>query len=123
MIRVLRRSRSLAVALVLVTPALGGAWLQALHPCPVDAPWVGASAGHEAEHSDGHHGTPAGPAEGCHCVGSCSTATGAVLTKTTESPALIASAPAARPTFPARADPPALRPSDLLPPATAPPLG
>ena len=123
MIRMLRRTRLLAAALVLVTPALGGAWLQALHPCPVDAPWDEASAGHQAEHSVGHHGTPAGHAEGCHCVGSCSTAAGAVLAKATESPAVIASAPAAQPTFPARADAPVLRPSDRLPPATAPPLG
>jgi hypothetical protein len=40
MIRLLRRSRLLALVLLLATPALGGAWLQAFHPCPVDTPWL-----------------------------------------------------------------------------------
>lgn len=122
MIRLFRRSRLLAFALVLVTPALGGAWLQALHPCPVDMPWV-EQAGHQAEHSDGHHGAPAGQPEGCHCVGSCSTATGVALAATPDSPAVTVSRPAAAPVFPSRGDAPPLRPSDRLPPATAPPLG
>ncbi len=113
----------LALALVLVTPALGGAWLQALHPCPVDLPWLEEQAGHQGEHAQGHHGAPAGQPEGCHCVGSCSTATGAPLAATPESAAVIASAPSLPPVFPARGDAPPLRPSDRLPPATAPPLG
>jgi hypothetical protein len=123
MIRFLRSSRLLALALVLATPALGGAWLQAVHPCPVDMPWLEEQGGHQAGHSEGHHGAPAGQAEGCHCVGSCSTATGAALVSATETPSLTTSAAPVPPAFPARGDAPPLRPSDRLPPATAPPLG
>lgn len=117
MIRLLRRSRLLALALLLATPALGGAWLQALHPCPVDQPWAAAPG----EHGGGHHGAPAGAPEGCHCAGSCSPVGAAALARSPESPTLTtALAPPSR-ALPVHADPPALRPSDRLPPATAPP--
>jgi hypothetical protein len=123
MIRFLRHSRLLALALALATPAFGGAWLQAVHPCPVDMPWLGEHDAQTGEHAGGHHGAPAGQPEGCHCVGSCSAATAAALATESESPALTASAASASPAFPPHADAPALRPSDRLPPATAPPLG
>src|SRR5688500_715834 len=65
MIRLLRQSRLLALVLLLATPAAGGAWLQTVHPCPVDTPWLADHPGDHAEH--GEHASPAG----CHCVGSC----------------------------------------------------
>jgi hypothetical protein len=116
MIRFLRRSRLLALALLLATPALGGAWLQAAHPCPVDSPWL---ADHEGGHGD--HGAQGG-ANGCHCVGSCAGAAAAVLATATVLPAVVAPAPSDRPRLTPGTLTPAARPSDRLPPATAPPL-
>lgn len=104
MIRLLRRSRLLALSLLLVTPALGGAWLQALHACPVDAPWA---AGDEGAHA-GHHGTQES-AGGCHCVGTCAGVATAALAVASILPPVAEPAPAARPSY-------------RLPPATAPPL-
>jgi len=118
MIRLLRRSRLLALTLLLATPAFGGAWLQALHPCPVDQPWVAA----EDEHGAGHHGAPAGQTEGCHCVGSCSAAGAAVLATSPESLTIISGRALPPRVVPTHVGPPALRPSDRLPPATAPPV-
>jgi hypothetical protein len=115
MIRLLRRSRLLALALLLATPSLGGAWLQAAHPCPVDSPWL-------LEHEGSHGDHAQGGAEGCHCVGSCTGATVAVVTGAP----LLSSAAVPTPVSPPRlshgAPAPAVRPSDRLPPATAPPL-
>lgn len=72
MLNPLRRSRLLALLLFAASPAIGGTVLPAIHPCPVDAPWLaqhvaGAHAGHH-----GSHGTPAGKghSETCHCIGS-----------------------------------------------------
>jgi hypothetical protein len=115
MIRLLRRSRLLALVLLLATPALGGAWLQAVHPCPVDSPWL-EQDGHGHEHDE------ASKAAGCHCVSSCSAASIAVLPS---GAAEIESTPSTfspRPVFSPRADAPLLQPSEFLPPATAPPL-
>ena len=115
MIRVLRRSRLLALVLLLGTPALGGAWLQAFHPCPVDTPWL-----EHHGHGPGHDG--GSKAESCHCVGSCSAASIAVLPTVA---AKLDGAPqgfSPRPLFARRASVPLPQPSELLPPATAPPL-
>ena len=116
MIRILRRSRLLALILLLATPALGGAWLQAAHPCPVDSPPI-------ADHASGHgdHGTE-GSAGSCHCVGSCASPVGAVLAAAAVLPPVAAPTPVARPRLAPGAPSPTLHPSDLLPPATAPPL-
>jgi hypothetical protein len=72
MIRLLRRARLLAVILLLARPALGGAWLQAFHPCPVDTPRL-------EHHGSGHEHGGASKAESCHCMSSCSAASIAVL--------------------------------------------
>ena len=116
MLRFLRRSRLLALALLLATPALGGAWLQAAHPCPVDTPWL--STGH-----DGHGGHQDQPASStCHCVSSCQAAAVAALVAAPVLPLAAEPAPAVPPRFTPAAPRPAVRPSDRLPPATAPPL-
>lgn len=116
MIRTLRRSRLLALVLLLATPALGGAWLQAAHPCPVDAPWVlDQGAGH------GDHGEHSAPA-GCQCVGSCAGAAATHLPPVAVVPAAVLPAPAVPPRLAAHDLAPAFRPSHRLPPATAPPL-
>jgi hypothetical protein len=115
MIRLLRRSRVLALALLLATPALGGAWLQAFHPCPVDTPSL-------EQHGHGHEHGSTSKAESCHCVGSCSAASIAVLPTGAAEFAAAPSGVSPRPRFVRRADAPRLQPSELLPPATAPPL-
>jgi hypothetical protein len=115
MIRLLRRSRLLALALLLATPAMGGAWLQAFHPCPVDTPWL-------EQHGHGHDHGPTSKAESCHCVSSCSAASIAVLPSGAAEFAAAPSGFSPRPVVSRRADAPLLQPSDFLPPATAPPL-
>lgn len=116
MLRLFRRSRLLALALLLATPALGGAWLQFAHPCPVDAPWTAEHGGHGAEHGG------ADASSGCHCVGTCAPGILAALGADDPSPAAAVSIPpAGSPLVPA-AQAPSLRPADRLPPATAPPL-
>jgi hypothetical protein len=115
MIRLLRCSRLLALVLLLATPALGGAWLQAIHPCPVDTPWL-------EQHGHGHEHGGASKAEGCHCVSSCSAATIAVLPTVAAEFEAAPSGFSPRAVFSRRADAPLPQPSELLPPATAPPL-
>ena len=116
MIRLLRRSRLLALVLLLAPPAVGGAWLQTVHPCPVDTPWL---AGHSGDHAE--HGEQATPA-GCHCVGSCAGVTVAVAPGAPVLAIAPIPAPVLRPRVTAATPAPAVRPSDLLPPSTAPPL-
>jgi len=116
MIRLLRRTRLLALVLLLATPAVGGAWLQAVHPCPVDAPWLAEHHGEHADHQDRGGGT------GCHCVGSCAGVSGAVVPAAPVLAARAIPAPATRPRVTAAFSTPAVRPADRLPPSTAPPL-
>lgn len=117
MIRFLRRSRLLALALLLAAPALGGAWLQALHPCPVDAPWA---AGHGSDHGGQHGGDQEGG--GCQCVSACTGVATAALAAASELPPAAERVRPARPAFPPAAVTPAPRSSHRLPPSTAPPL-
>ncbi len=120
MIRLLRRSRLLALVLLLAPPGLGGAWLQTAHPCPVDAPWLAEGAAHGEHHGpapagDNGHGV-------CHCVGSCSTAAIAAIPAAARLLAVAVPVPAyVTPFAPAFAAPAAV-PTDRLPPATAPPV-
>ena len=116
MIRTLRRNPLLTLFLLLATPALGGAWLQAAHPCPAEAPWVGE---HGEEHGSHGAGQSAG---GCHCVGSCAGAAGVVVPPRALLPASAAAVSPARPRISPVTLPRVLRPADRLPPATAPPL-
>jgi len=115
MFRTFRRSRMLAVLLLLATPALGGAWLQAVHPCPVDTPWL-------EHHGQGHDHEAASKGAACHCVGSCSAASMAALPPVAVGVADFSSGVAAPALLVPRSDAPLPQPSELLPPATAPPL-
>jgi hypothetical protein len=116
MIAFLRRSRAMALALVLLAPGVSGSAVQRLHACPVKAAAVADHQHHGQAPADANH------SQNCQCIGSCN-------------PASTAS-PAKSVTVAARAIEPARRvvppsgvtfvplgtPSDLLPPATAPPL-
>ena len=116
MLHLLRRSRLLALALLLATPALGGAWLQVGHPCPVDAPWL-STGGNEGHGEHDPHSTPGT----CHCVNSCQAAAVAAIAAAPVLQLAAAPPPAAPPAFAPAAPLPAFRPADRLPPATAPP--
>ena len=116
MIRLIRRSRLLALLLLVATPALGGAWLQAMHPCPVDTPGLQAEHGQHADHEDQAQPT------GCHCVGSCAGVSVAAVPAAQLLAAPAVPAPAVRPRVTDDAPAPAVRPADRLPPSTAPPL-
>ena len=115
MMALLRRSQVMALALVLLTPGVTGSAARWLHPCPAQA----AVADHQ------HHGpAPAdtGHSQNCQCIGPCNSAT-------TASPAkpIIVAVALAKPDHhivpPSGISfVPAGTPSDLLPPATAPPL-
>jgi hypothetical protein len=120
----LRRSRLITGLLFAASPAIGGTVLPAVHPCPVDAPWL---ARHAAGAHAGHHGGHDAPADThhndtCHCIGSW--LSGAAVAPP-HSPATVRqiltlfSPPAIRTRDSSlQLDPPAA----LLPPATAPPL-
>jgi hypothetical protein len=111
MVAILRRSRLLALALVLVAPGVAGTWVQWLHPCPI-----------EGFSSRGHHheaGSTRAPGKTCHCIGSCHSVAPPALTGT---PTLIVKlAEPVRTTISPGASQPVSTASHLLPPATAPP--
>jgi hypothetical protein len=126
MLRFLRRSRLVPILLLLATPGVGGALVQAGHPCADAAPWTAVAqeaGGHQ------HHG-PAGGAPGdpgpsghpCECIGACQ---GSAAPVGPAGPPLLVvaalriEAPAR---FASRAEAPYARPDRLLPPAHAPPL-
>lgn len=114
MLTLLRRSRAMALAMVLLAPGITGSAVQWLHACPAEAE---AAADHQ-HHDSGSSQT----GHGCECIGSCNTA-GAVAPA--KSLTIIAAEvlPHHRVILPTDyAFVPAGIPSDLLPPATAPPL-
>jgi hypothetical protein len=114
----LRRSRIVALLLLLLTPGLGGWVVQAAHPCP-----AAAAVGHAA-HGQAHHDAPADGEHGghCRCIGSCHAAQ---AVQAADAPTFDVVPVAYHPT-PHRPDGalllPAGRPPQLLPPATAPPV-
>ena len=114
----LRRSRIVALLLLLLTPGLGGWVVQAAHPCP-----AAAAVGHAA-HGQAHHAAPAdGEHDGhCRCIGSCHAAQ---AVQAADAPTFDVVPVAYHPT-PHRPDGalllPAGRPPQLLPPSTAPPV-
>jgi hypothetical protein len=116
MLTVLRRSRSLALALVLLAPGISGTAVQWLHACPVDSPQG------VADHQ--HHGSnrsDSGQPPTCQCIGACNTASVLLPPKVVTVAATIRQPDlAVPPTGPSFL--PVGTPSDLLPPATAPPL-
>jgi hypothetical protein len=106
----------MALALVLLAPGVTGSAARWLHPCPAQA---AAAADHQ------HHGqAPAdtGHSQSCQCIGPCNTAATASPAK----PITVAAGviqPDHHVILPSGISFVALgTPSDLLPPATAPPL-
>jgi hypothetical protein len=117
MLTLVRRSRAMALAMVLLAPGITGSAVQWLHACP---------AGAEAEASDHQNHDPApaqsGHSQGCECIDSCNTiGAGSPVRAVTIGAAVIL--PVQRATLPIDPDfVPVGLPSDLLPPSTAPPL-
>lgn len=119
MLTLLRRSRAMALAMVLLAPGVTGSAVQWLHACPAEAQ-AAAAADHQ------HHDpapSDTGHSQGCECIGSsCITAAALAPAK---SPTILAAVvlPGRAVLLPADLSfVPAGTPSDLLPPATAPPL-
>jgi hypothetical protein len=117
MLTILRHSRVMALAMLLLAPGIAGTAVQLLHSCPAEAE---ASVDHQ------HHGSPpskpAGHSNGCECIGSCITA---ALVARPAAAILVASEPPPQLRLVSFADNgfvPAGIPTHLLPPATAPPL-
>ena len=123
MLSALRRSRILALLLFAASPAVGGTVLPAIHPCPVDAPWLArhAPSGHAGHQG---HGSPVGTHhnETCHCIGSWLSGAALIPPRAPVTVTQLLTLFAPPEIFPGdsslRLDPPAA----LLPPATAPPL-
>lgn len=113
------RSPWLAALLLVLSPGATGVVLPLLHPCPVEQ--GGAHGEHGSQHAPAS--SDAGHEGGCTCVGSCHVpalvTTPRVATRPVAATAALDGRPPARPrsvsTVPDR-------PSDLLPPPTAPPL-
>jgi hypothetical protein len=132
MIGMLRRCLTVRALLLLASPALGGTLLPAIHPCPVDMPWLAAHAGPalapgHAEHA-GHHAAGANHAplaghhgETCHCIGSCLVGAAVAAPEAGSIVAAEYSLPLAHfwPAHDASLD--LAPPASLLPPSTAPP--
>ena len=116
MLKLLRRSRTLALVLVLLAPGVSGGVVQWLHACPVSSPQRAAEHQHGSDHSG------PGQVPSCQCIGACQTA--GLLSPA--KPAVILAAagePNHRVILPSGVSfIPVGTPSDLLPPATAPPL-
>lgn len=132
MIGMLRRCLTVRALLFLASPALGGTLLPAIHPCPVDMPWLAASADHETQAAPGaptgHHAasgdhTPKPGHHGgtCHCIGSCLVGAAVAAPEATSIVAAEYSVPRAHfwPAHDASLD--LAPPAALLPPSTAPP--
>ena len=116
MLAVLRQSHILALMLVLLAPGVSGSAVQWLHACPVSSP-QGAS-----EHQHGSDDSGSGHAPSCQCIGACQTAGMLSPAK----PVVVVAAPSQpnhRVILPSNVSfVPTGTASDLLPPATAPPL-
>jgi hypothetical protein len=124
MLGAFRQCRTLAIALLLAAPGLGGTWLSVVHPCPVDAPWLAPVGHHDhgAQTSHGHGDAPANSSS-CHCVGACHSGAAALISISTGPTAVLAAVGwNSSPSSPDSDTPvqPRLR---RHPPATAPPIG
>lgn len=113
----------LAFLLLAASPAAGGTVLPALHPCPVDMPWLAQASGEHAGHGQ-DAGAPAQGAhhDSCSCIGSWLFGTAAAPPRPAElsrpivtlfSQVIVAFTDSSLELSP---------PAALLPPATAPPL-
>ena len=127
MLAAFRRSRLLAAFLVAVSPAAGGTLLPAIHPCPVDSPWLarsGAHGAHAGHAMEGHHAPAADHHKDvCHCIGCCLAGAAALPAPAGVATARLVILPAAA-AWPSHDASLHLAPkSALLPPSTAPPEG
>jgi hypothetical protein len=126
MLRFLRRSRLVPILLLLATPGVGGALVQAGHPCADKAPWTAEAAeagGHQHHGPTG--GAPADPGQSghpCECIGACQGSAAPVGPAGLPAVVVAATRAQAPARFELRADVPFARADRLLPPANAPPL-
>ena len=112
MLDLLRRSRIVALAMVLLAPGITGTAVQWLHACPAQAQQV----------SDHQHHDSSQHSQDCRCIGSCNAAATASPAKSLTVAAAVIE-PDQHITPPSGVNfIPSSVPSDLLPPATAPPL-
>jgi hypothetical protein len=112
----LRRSRAMALAMVLLAPGIAGTGVQWLHSCPAEA-----EVAVDHQHHNSAPSEPAGHSNGCECIGSCITA--ALVARPVAAILAILEPPQPRlASFGANGFVPAGTPTHLLPPATAPPL-
>jgi hypothetical protein len=114
MLALMRRSRALALLLVLLAPGVSGSTVQLLHACP-----TATQRGPEHQHHGSGQGSGQLPL--CQCIGLCRTGALLAPVNPTSIVALISRPP--RISSPLHVELVAVgNPSDLLPPATAPPL-
>lgn len=118
MISLLRRARSVALALLLMSPGLGGMAVQAFHPCPSHMVMQGDAMHHAGGDS---HDVPSSGHTYCHCIGSCAAA---AVQASPRDGRMLAVVAAPQRTLAAEAVklPAPQLPLELLPPSTAPPL-
>lgn len=115
MLTLLRRSRVMALVMMLLAPGITGSAVQWLHVCPA-AQETADHQHHDSAPSDSGH------SDACECIGACSAA-GAVAPAKSLTILTAVILPHHRPMLPADFSfIPAGIPSDFLPPATAPPL-
>ncbi len=118
MLSFVRRSRALALSMVMLAPGITGTAVQWLHACPAEAQ---AAATPDHQH---HDSGPAQPdhAQGCECIGSCNASSAGTPPSATITAAVVVE-PRTRSILPSRQSfVPSGPATDLLPPATAPPL-
>lgn len=116
MLALLRRSRLLALALILIAPGVSGGLVQWRHACPVDTPWAMDHQAHGSAPSNSQQ------PQQCQCIGSCHTVS---VVEAPKSPTLVTAVltPDHHVIQPSGTSlVPIGTPSNLLPPATAPPL-
>lgn len=116
MLAFLRRSRIMALAMVLLAPGITGTAVQWLHACPAQARQVSDHQHHDPSPSQSQH------PQDCRCIGSCNAAaTASPARSLTVAAAVIEPDQHITPLSGVNFVPSSV-PSDLLPPATAPPL-
>ena len=116
MLTLLRRSRALALAMVLLAPGIAGTAVQ----WAALLPGRGAAAPHPSTSTTNSQAPQPGP-QGCDCIGSCSAAVVVVPPEAAIVVAMVAR-PERRVVTTEPSFVPAASLTHLLPPATAPPL-
>ena len=116
MLTTLRRSRAMALALMLLGPGISGSAVQWLHACPAEA---AAVPDHPHQNPDS---SQQGHSQACQCIGSCNTAPAIALTESLTVLAVVVQPDRTISSPTGHSFVPAGSVSHLLPPATAPPL-